>query len=45
MAEGLYSLQEFMSQTKGLLYLLGVGYLVLFVGFWKYLHDRENEGD
>ena len=45
MSEGFYSLQEFMSYTKGMLYLFGVGYLVLFIGFWKFLHDRENEDD
>jgi hypothetical protein len=45
MSEGFFSLQEFMSQTKGVLYLLGVGYLVIFVAFWSFLHDRENEDD
>jgi hypothetical protein len=45
MSEGFHSLQEFMSHTKGLLYLLSVGYLVAFVFFWRYLHDRENEDD
>ncbi len=45
MSEGFHSLQEFMSYTKGMLYLLGVGYLVIFIAFWKFLHDRENEDD
>ena len=45
MSEGFHSLQEFMSYTKGMLYLFGVGYLVIFVAFWKFLHDRENEDD
>ena len=45
MSEGFFSLQEFMSHTKGILYLLGVGYLVIFVAFWKFLHGRESEDD
>jgi len=45
MSEGFHSLQEFMSHTKGMLYLLGGGYLVIFVAFWNFLHDRENEDD
>ncbi len=44
MSEGFHALQEFMSYTKGMLYLLGVGYLVIFVAFWKFLHDREKVG-
>jgi len=43
MGEGIHTLNEFMLQTKGVLYLLGVGYLVAFVAFWKFLHDRENQ--
>jgi hypothetical protein len=43
MSEGIQTLQEFMTQTKGILYLLAVGYLVAFVGFWRFLHDREKE--
>ena len=43
MSEGFHSLQEFMSHTKGLLYLLSVGYLIAFVLFWRDLHDREKD--
>ena len=43
MSGDFHSLHEFMLQTKGLLYLLAVGYLVGFVAFWRFLHDRENE--
>ena len=45
MSEGIHTLNEFLMHTKGMLYLLGVGYLVIFVAFWKFLHDRENEDD
>jgi len=41
MGEDIHTLNEFLFQTKGLLYLLGVGYLIAFVGFWTFLHDRE----
>ena len=30
MGEGIYTLHEFMFHTKGVLYLLGVGFLVSF---------------
>ena len=45
MDEGFQTLNEYLLHTKGVLYLLGVGYLVLFIGFWKFVHDRENEDD
>ncbi len=41
MNEGIHTLNEFMMHTKGVLYLLGVGYLILFVGFWRFVHDRD----
>jgi hypothetical protein len=41
MGEGIYTLHEFMFQTKGVLYLLGVGFLIGFVLFWGFVHDRE----
>jgi hypothetical protein len=44
MSEEMHTLNEFMMQTKGVLYLLAVGYLIAFVGFWRFLHDREKPG-
>ena len=38
-------MNEFLMQTKGMLYLLVVGYLVAFIGFWRFLHDREKKED
>ena len=43
MSEGFYSLQEFMSQTKGVLYLLAIGSLVSFVLFWRFIHERDKK--
>ncbi len=37
MTEGLHTLQEFMMHTKGIIYLLAVGYLVGFICFWRFL--------
>lgn len=43
MSEGIHTLNEFLMHTKGMLYLLGIGYLILFVGFWRFVHDREKQ--
>jgi hypothetical protein len=43
MSEGIHTLNEFLMHTKGMLYLLGIGYLILFVGFWRFVHDREKK--
>jgi hypothetical protein len=40
MSEGIHTLQEFMTQTKGLIYLLAIGYLVGFVAFWRFLFRK-----
>jgi hypothetical protein len=45
MGEGIQTLQEFMKQTKGILYLLAIAYFVGFVAFWKFLHGREKNED
>ena len=45
MSEGINTLQEFMRQTKGILYLLAIAYFVGFVSFWKFLHGRKKKGD
>ena len=45
MSESIHTLQEFMFQTKGILYMLAIGYLVGFVCFWKFLHGRPKQDD
>ncbi|MGD8396366.1 MAG: hypothetical protein PVF43_12930 [Candidatus Eiseniibacteriota bacterium] len=40
MNETIHTLQEFMTQTKGVVYLLAIGYLVGFVAFWRFLFGR-----
>ena len=39
------TLQEFMLQTKGILYLLAIAFFIGFVSFWKFLHGRDKEED
>ncbi len=42
--EGIHTLQEFMFQTKGIIYILAVGYLLGFVWFWRFLKmDKKRE--
>jgi hypothetical protein len=41
----IHTLQEFMLQTKGILYLLAICYFVGFVWFWKFLNDRGRKED
>lgn len=44
MTEHLHTLQEFMFQTKGIVYILAAGYLIGFVAFWRFLNrSRNNE--
>jgi hypothetical protein len=45
MSEGIHTLQEFMLQTKGMLYILAVCYLVGFVYFWKFLNKSNKKRD
>jgi hypothetical protein len=45
MGEGFQTLNEFLLHTKGVLYLLGIGSLVAFVLFWKFVHDREKKDE
>lgn len=45
MGESIHTLQEFMLQTKGILYLLAISYLIGFVCFWKFLHGRDTKED
>jgi hypothetical protein len=42
---GIHTLQEFMKHTKGILYLLAIGFFVGFVSFWKFLHGRDKDND
>ena len=45
MSEGFHTLHEFMLHTKGMLYLLGIGSLIAFILFWRFVHDRENDDE
>jgi hypothetical protein len=45
MGDGIHTLQEFMRQTKGILYLLAIAYFVGFISFWKFLHGRDKKED
>jgi len=45
MGESFHTLHEFMFHTKGVLYLLGVGFLISFVLFWAFVHDRDQNED
>ncbi len=40
------TLHEFMLMTKAIEYLIGVGFLVVFVGFWTFLFKTpKGKGD
>jgi hypothetical protein len=41
MTETIHTLQEFMLRTKGIVYLLAIGYLIGFVWFWKFMFRRD----
>ena len=43
MSESIHTLQEFMRQTKGIIYLLAIAYLVGFVCFWKFMFARDKD--
>jgi len=46
MSETIHTLQEFMFQTKGIIYILGVSFLIGFTWFWGFLNrGRQNEDD
>jgi hypothetical protein len=40
-AEGIHTLQEFMFQTKGIVYLLAIAYLITFTWFWKFINNSK----
>ncbi len=37
----IHTLQQFVFHTKGVIYILIVGYLIGFPLFWRFLHARE----
>ena len=45
MTETIQTLQEFMRQTKGILYLLALAWFAGFIFFWKFLLGREKKED
>lgn len=38
-----YSLQEFMTYTKGVVYIIIVVALLAFVGFWRFLAGNDDQ--
>jgi hypothetical protein len=43
--DGFFTLQDFMTHTKGVIYLLMVAILVGMAGFWTYLAERDDDED
>ncbi len=43
MGESIHTLQEFMVQSKGIIYMLSLGYLIGFVAFWKFISARDKD--
>jgi len=41
--ETIYTLQEFMLQTKNIIYPLIVVALLAMLGFWRFLNDRDDD--
>jgi hypothetical protein len=41
----IHSLQEFIFHTKGIIYILIIGYLIGFPLFWKFVFAREKDKD
>ena len=39
----MHTLQEFLEHTEAISYLFAGGVLVAFIGFWRFLTDREPE--
>ncbi len=37
----IHTLQEFMMRTKGIVYILAIGFLIGFTTFWHFLFGRE----
>lgn len=45
MESTIHTLQEFMIRTKGIVYILAIGYLIGFTAFWKFLFARDKSED
>ncbi len=45
MSETIHTLQEFMLQTKGVVYILALGFFVGIVAFWRFLNRDDLEKD
>ena len=41
----IHTLQDFIFQTKGIIYLLIVGYLIGFPLYWKFISARDKDKD
>jgi len=45
MGETIHTLQEFMTQTKGIIYILGIGWLIGFTWFWHFLNKNQKDDE
>jgi hypothetical protein len=45
MSDTIFTLQDFMFHTKGIIYLLAIGYLIGFTWFWKFLRNDKPKKD
>lgn len=45
MSDTIYTLQDFMTQTKGIVYILVISYLIGFTAFWHFLFRRDKKED
>ncbi|MDP8240131.1 MAG: hypothetical protein P9X24_13665 [Candidatus Hatepunaea meridiana] len=43
MTDTIHTLQEFMTHTKGILYIFAVCYLILFASFFKFINANERD--
>jgi hypothetical protein len=41
MSDGIHTLQQFMFHTKGIIYILAIGFLIGFTAFWKFLTKND----
>ena len=41
----IYTLQDFIFQTKGIIYLLIAGYLISFPLYWKFVSARDKDNE
>ncbi len=45
MTETIHTLQEFMFQTKGVVYILSAAYLISFTLFWRFMFARDKKDE